>query len=611
MTTSTVPPEDKSHREWMAAFRQFPRVIRLVWGAHPTAIVAVAFLAIVGGILPAVMLYAGKKVIDGVTLWIGGEATAGRPLVTWFLMLLLGVMILNEVLVQVKGFFERMLQLRLTNQIQRKIIDRAALLDFAFYESPKFYDRLQRAQREAGLRPFTTLRSAVASLSVLSTLLSYAIVLATLEWWLVPLVAAIAIPGLAVRTRYGRLGYFMIYRRTHDERVRRYLEEVLTSDRHAKEVRLFGLAEYLVGRWQDLFDGFYRKDMDLARRRMAAELAAALVQTAAGIGFYVFAIYRTITDPAVTVGSLVMYTQAMERSIGSVSGMFNIIADLYSNNLYIRDLFEFLEQRPTVVAPSSVVAVPSPIRKGVTFDRVGFTYPGTDVPVLQDVSFTIHPGERVAVVGENGAGKTTLIKLLARLYDTSEGRILVDGIDIRNVDPVEWQRQIGIVFQDYVRYHLTARENVGFGQIDVMDDIARIEAAATLSGAMDIVSRLARGWENVLGKRFEEGQELSGGEWQQIALARAFLRDAQILVLDEPTASLDANQEYKTFVKFNDLTRGKTTILISHRFSTVRMVERILVVEQGRIVESGSHAELVDLRGRYAHMFRRQAQGYR
>lgn len=611
MTGKHTPPTKERRRDTIAAFRQFLRMIRLVWNAYPRGVVAVVCLSIVGGGLPAVGLYASKRVIDGVTMWMAGDAASGRSLVVWFFGLALVVLTGQEVVRQMRQFVERVLQLRLTHRIQRNIIDRASSLDLSFYESPEFYDKLQRAQLEVGFRPLSTLRSAVGGISTVAALSSYVVVLTTLDWWLAPMVFLFAAPGFLVETKYGRLGYLIVHRRTPEERVRSYFEEILTSNRHAKEVRLFELAEYLVGRWQALFDSFYRKDIDHARRSMIAELAATLSQTVAWIGFNVFVIYRAITDPSVTIGSFVMYTQAMERSSGSASALFNHVADLYNNSLYVRNLFEFLEQRPTIVAPQNSVAVPTPFRRGITFDEVGFAYPGTEVQVIQDVSFTICPGERIAIVGENGAGKTTLIKLLARLYDCTNGRILVDGVDIRNLDPIEWRRHIGVIFQDYIRYHLTARENVGFGQIDSVDDIERISAAATLSDASGIVSRLEQGWETMLGKRFDKGTELSGGEWQRIALARAFLKDAQILVLDEPTSSLDAKREHEVYVRFNDLTRGKTTILISHRFSTVRAVDRILVIERGRIIENGSHAELLNLHGRYADMFDLQARCYR
>jgi ATP-binding cassette subfamily B protein len=582
----------------------------MVWEAYPLGVMVVTGLAIVGGGLPALGLYASKGVIDGLTTWIAGDAAAGRSLVIWFLGLALVVMIGLAVITQLRGFFERMLQLRLTNRIQRKIIDQACALDLSFFESPEFFDKLQRARREAGVRPLATLRSTVGIVSVLTSLSSYIIVLATLDWRLAPMVLLVAVPGFLVETRYGLLGYYIFHRRTPEERMRGYLEEILTSNYHAKEIRLFGLAEYLIKRWRKLFERFYKQDLDHARRRMFAETAVTLTETTAWVGFIVYLIYRTVTDPAVTIGSFVMYKGAVERSIGATSSAYNQVADLYNNSLYLRNLFDFLELRPSITVPQQCAAIPTPMDRGITFEQVSFAYPRTERQVIKNVSFSIHPGERIAIVGENGAGKTTLIKLLSRLYDCTDGRILLDGIDIRSVDPAAWQKQIGVIFQDYARYDLTARENVGFGQIESVNDIERIDGAARLSGASDMVAEFERGWESMLGKRFDGGVELSGGEWQRIALARAFLRNAQILVLDEPTSSLDAKQEHEVFVKFNDLANGKTTILISHRFSTVRAVDRILVVEQGRIVENGSHYELMHKNGRYAELFNLQAQHY-
>jgi len=312
-----------------------------------------------------------------------------------------------------------------------------------------------------------------------------------------------------------------------------------------------------------------------------------------------------------TLGSLFLYTQAMERAVTGTENIFRMMAQTYENNLFVSSVFEYLEQQPRLVAPAEPKAVPVPYRQGIRFESVTFRYPLSHTDAVVDVSFDIAPGERIALVGENGAGKTTLIKLLSRLYEPQHGRILVDGIDLREFDPAEWYRQIGVIFQHFGRYQMTARENIGFGQLEYVNDLERIRTAADKSGATPIIERLPHQWENLLGKWFDDGQELSLGEWQRVALARAFIREAQILVLDEPTASLDAKQEYEIFARFQELTQGKTTILISHRFSTVRMADRILVVEHGRIVETGSHDELMALGGRYAFLFTRQAAGYR
>ncbi len=605
--------------DWRAAFRQTPRVLALVWQAHPLAATLVPILTLASGSLPAIFLYTGKKVIDGASLCLTGQMEAGKAMLAHYLALGLGVMLLNRAIDYVSRYLEELMRLRLAQLIQTRILARATSLDMAFYETPAFYDKLQRAQREAGFRPYAIL-SALLSLARQGVQLSsFLVILVTLSWWVLPYLVAVTLPGLLFQTRYGRMGWRIMRERTPEQRRMNYYQSLLTSDREAKEIRLFGLSSYFTELWQQVFWQFYRQDRRLAAKRHLASFFAVVLQTAAGVAFYVYAIYRVVTDPrhasnparAFTIGSLVMYTQAMERAAGAVSSIFDAIALFYENSLYISNLFEYLQQQPYVVAPASPKPLPSPIRSGIRFENVHFQYPVSEGEVLHGVSFHIAAGEKVAIVGENGAGKTTCIKLLARLYDPQQGRITVDGIDLRELDPDAWQGCIGVIFQDFARYAVTARENIGFGQVEALEDLRRIIRAAEMSGAEDCISRLKLGWENILGKMFDEGQELSLGEWQKVALARAFMRDSQILVLDEPTASLDAKQEYEIFLRFNELTRGRTTILISHRFSSVRMADRILVIERGRLVESGSHEELLSLSGRYADLFNRQASGYR
>jgi ATP-binding cassette subfamily B protein len=605
--------------EWKTAFRQTPRVLGLVWQAHPLAATIIPLLTLLGGSLPALYLYSAKKVIDGASLCLAGDIEAGKAMLAFYLALGLGVVLLNRALDQVGRFLEELMRLRLAQLIQTRILERATALDMTFYETPAFYDKLQRAQREAGFRPYSIMSAMLNGSRQVIQLASFLVILVTLSWWVLPYLLAVALPGLLFQARYGRMGWRIMRERTPEQRKMNYYQSLLTSDREAKEVRLFGLSDYFTQRWQQVFWQFYRQDRRLAAKRNLASFAAVVLQTAAGVGFYVYAIYRVVTDPrrgadpvhAFTIGSLVMYTQAMERSAGAVAGIFDAIAMFYENSLYISNLFEYLQQQPHVLAPASPKPIPAPISQGVRFENVHFQYPSSDEEVLHGVSFHVQAGEKVAIVGENGAGKTTCIKLLARLYDPQQGRITIDGIDLRDLDPDAWQKQIGVIFQDFARYSVTARENIGFGQIEQVEDLQRVMRAAEMSGADDCIRRLKLGWENILGKMFDEGQELSLGEWQKVALARAFMRDAQILVLDEPTASLDAKQEYEIFLHFNELTRGRTTILISHRFSSVRMADRILVIERGRLMESGSHEQLLALNGRYADLFNRQASGYR
>ncbi len=588
-----------------------PRVIQLLWRAHPFAAGLIPILTLIAAPLSAFSLYCSKKIIDGVTLLLQGDRSGGREMLTLFLCLMFGARLLQGTLDILIRFLDRVLRTRLTHYIQTKITNLAVRLDMAFFETPSFYDKLQRAQREAGTRPFMILSSSVSSVRQLVELLGYLALLATLAWWVSPLLLLLTIPGLFVDVRFGRRTWFVRYGRTQQERQMSYYQSLLTSNYAAKELRLFGLAAYFISRWKELFWQFYRQDRRLAIKHNLAELGAFILNTLGFVGFYVFVLYRTVTDPVVTIGSMIMYTRAMGASLGAMRGGLQAISALYENNLYLKQLFEYLSLRPQILAPTVPVPVPAPIRRGIRFESVSFRYPGSSRNVLENITFEVGPGERIALVGENGAGKTTLIKLLTRLYDPQQGRITVDGIDLRELAPEAWRQQIGVIFQDFVHYLVTARENVGFGQLDHVNDMSRIRMAADLSGAKECIERLDHGWETILGKLFDEGQELSVGEWQKVALARAFQRDAQILVLDEPTASLDAKQEYMIYKKFDELTRDKTTILISHRFSTVRMVDRILVMEAGRIVESGSHEELIALNDRYTELFNRQASAYR
>ena len=597
--------------ELLQAVKQTPRVLRLVWSAFPLAATALAVLTIVSAPLPAFFLYCGGKVIDGVSKWMGGDAATGQRMVVLFLGVGLFANVLNRGLGHLRQFLEHLLRRRLEQHIQSRILDHATKLDVAFFETPSFYDKLQRAQRDAGFRPYAILASITNGGAQLATLCGYVVLLATLSWWAVPYVLLFTLPGFFAQAKYGHLGWVIVRNRTSEERRMRYYQHLLSSDAAAKEIRLFGLPVYLSSHWLRVFWQFYRQDRNLAAKRGLTSLATSILRIVGGLGFYVFVILRTITEATVTIGSLFMYTQAMERAIGSLEMIFRSFATIYENNLYITNLFEFLEQKPRVLPPALPVPVSIPLRQSLQFESVSFRYPGATQDVLCDISFEIHTGEKVAIVGENGAGKTTLIKLLARLYDPQRGSITADGIDLRQLDPSEWQQKIGIIFQDFIHYHLTARENVGFGQLSYIEDMDRIREAADRSGATQSVERLEHGWENILGKWFDEGQELSIGEWQKIALARAFLREAEILVLDEPTAALDAKREYEIFTKFSEITKDKTAILISHRFSTVRMADRILVIEKGRLVESGSHDTLLKLDGKYADLFNRQASAYR
>lgn len=594
----------------LSRLRNVLRTLELVWQAHPTAATVVPFLTIVAGILPAVYLSCGKRVIDGVSIWLQGDASSGRRMVALFLGIGFAVQLGQHVVDRLLFFFEQLLRLRLTHHIRGKILDHTKTLDMSFFETPAFYDKLNRAQQEAGTRPYMVLSSFLSSVRQCVTLFSYLMLLVGLSLWIAPFLLLASAPHLVVEVIFGRRRWSILFRRTPDERCMQYYQQILTSRSEAKEIRTLGFADYLMTRWRETFGRFYRQDRQLALKRCLVEIGVFTLRSAATVGFYAYVILRTIQDPLITIGSLLMYTQAMERAVFSTSVILRSVGTFYENALYIGNLFDFLKLSPRIRRPKAPLPVPTAIRRGIRFDSVSFRYPGCTQDVLRGVSFEIRAGERIAIVGENGAGKTTLIKLLARLYDPTSGQITVDGVDLKEFDPYAWYDQIGIVFQDFGRYCVTARENIGFGRVEWLGEIDRISRAAHLCGVDRCISRLPEGWDTMLGKLFEGGQDLSLGEWQKLALSRIFFRNAQVLVLDEPTAFLDPKAEYEIFAKFNEITKGKTSVLISHRFSTVRMADRIIMIEDGHLIENGTHEELMNIDNRYAKLFNRQASAY-
>jgi len=429
--------------------------------------------------------------------------------------------------------------------------------------------------------------------------------------WIIAIVLFIAvIAGTALRLRHTDKLYRWQRKQTSAERQAGYLSWILTDSSHAKEIRLFDLGPLFIGRFRDLRRKLRKGRLALTRRRSITDFAAHMIATTAIYGSYVYVAYEAIWGK-ITLGDLVMYYQAFQRVQGFLKGMLGSLAGLYESNLFLSNLYEFLDLKRTVIEPVHASPFPQPMQRGIVLNHVSFQYPAGARKVLEDISLTIRPGEVVALVGENGSGKTTLIKLLCRLYDPTGGTIAIDGVDLRQFETKALRHEIAIIFQDYAHYHLTARENIWFGNTELAPDHEHVIDAARRSGADDVISGLPHGYDTILGKRFEDGEELSIGEWQKVALARAFMRDAQIIVLDEPTSSMDAKAEYEVFQSFRQLVSGRTAILISHRFSTVRMADRIYVLKQGSVIEGGTHEELVRMRGTYARLFEMQARHYR
>ena len=599
-------------REVWQAFGNTPRAFRLVWDCSRPAALVMAGLTLLAAALPAAQAWVAKLIVDGVVSSIGQGASPAQGLayVAPYLGLEFGLIFTGTVVGRLRSLAEHLLHSQLTNHINTLIIRQALALDLRFFEDARFYDRLQNARREADRRTLRIVNDGFFLVQNAITLLSLMVLLVRFSPWLSLVLFGAAVPTFIAQSRYARLTFRVITWRAPEARRLSYLEELLTAHESVKEVKLFNLGETLLGRYHVLFCKFYAEDRAIAVRRTLASLGWGLLSTLSYYASYAWIIWRAVAG-AITLGDMTMYIAVFRQAQTTFRSLFDGLSRLYENNLFLDNLFGYLALEPAMPVSANGRRAPSPIREGIEFRGVSFRYPGTEAWVLRDVNLHIRPGERIALVGPNGAGKTTLVKLLTRLYDPTEGQILLDGVDLRGYDLTSLRQRIGVIFQDFVQYHLTARENVGFGQVEALEDRARVVAAAEKGGAHPIIERLPEGYEAWLGRRWEKGHELSGGEWQKVALSRAFMRDAEVLVLDEPTASLDAEAEYEVFQRFGELTAGKVAVLISHRFSTVRMADRIVVLEAGCITEMGSHEELLARGGTYAHLFTLQAQGYR
>ena len=599
-------------REFWEALRNTPEAFRLVWSAsRPAALVGVS-LTLVAAVLPAAQAWAGKLIIDAIVNATrqGMEPAGGLRYVAPYLALEFALVLIGSMTGQVRSLFDRILQSQLTNHVNSLIIRKAISLDLQFFENPIFYDTLQNARRQADVSALNIVNATLQMLQQVITLISLVALLLRFSPWLAVIVFVTAIPAFLSQSQYAERAFRAVSRRAPEARLLNYLEALLTGNDTVKEIKLFGLGEPLLKRYQTLFNQFYLEDRAIAERRTIAGLGWGLLSNLAYYGSYAWIVLRTIAG-LITLGDMTMFLAIFRQSQSSIRSLLDSLNRLYESNLFLDNLITYLKLQPLLVAPANGRTAPAPIRDGIEFRNVSFCYPGSDVYVLRDLNLHIQPGERIALVGLNGAGKTTLIKLLTRLYDPTEGQVLLDGVDLRDYDLNSLHQRFGVIFQDFVRYQFTVQENIGFGQVDALDDLARIRDAADRGGASPIIENLPQGYDTMLGRRWEKGQELSGGQWQKIALARAFMRRAEVLVLDEPTSALDAEAEYEVFRRFGELMEGRIAVLISHRFSTVRMADRIVVLSAGKILEVGSHAELIQLDGAYARLFNLQAEGYR
>jgi ATP-binding cassette subfamily B protein len=611
----TEPPKPWRERlkDVRTAFANIPGAFELVWRADKRSTIVMAALTLFSGFLPLSQAWAGGLILNSVTTSFQHKLSplAGLEAALPYLGLEFALLLVSAVLTQVRRLAEHVLNARLGHYINTSVIRKALSLDLQYFEDASFYDKLQNARREADFRALGIINGSFLVVQNVITLLSFAVALIAFNPLVAVLLFAATIPSFIAQNKYSKLQFRLLTWRAPEFRRMQYFEHILTVDNSVKEVKLFGLGEPLLRRYNDMFWKIFEEDEHLARRRSWISLFWGLVASASYYGAYAWVIYEFVAGRIPIGTGLVFYLTLFRSSQGTFQGLFDNVNRLYENGLFMDNLFGFLQLAPQMPVAERPAPMPAEFKRGLEFRHVSFRYPGRDDWALRDVNLQIAPGEKIALVGPNGAGKTTLIKLLTRLYDPTDGEILLDGVDLRAYDPDELRQKIGVIFQDFVRYQLTAKENIGFGQIDQLDDQARLDSSAERGGADEVLAELPEGMDTMLGRWFDKGHELSGGQWQKIALSRAFMRDGEVLVLDEPTAALDAEREYEIFQRFHDLTAGKIAVLISHRFSTVRMADRIAVVENGQISELGSHAELLARGGTYARLFEMQAEGYR
>ncbi len=595
-------------RDRFSALRNVPTVLRFVWESGRTVVVLGLVSRIVASLLPPALFWVSKLIIDNIFRIVTTHQPISNRL-WWLVAAEFAIAVFMGLVGRLIDYLDALLAGKYMNHISVRVMEHAASLDLLAYEDPVFYDRLERARVQATDRLYM-IQAIGRLIQQVITTITLSISIMVFSPWLLLLLIVGVIPAFVGETHFAFLGYAKNFRQTPIRRQLDYLRVLGGSKEAAKELKLFGLRDFLTGRFKALSDQVYNEDITLARRKFTAGSVLSMIGTAGYYTAYVYAVWRTVTG-VFSFGTLTLLANAIREASSQLQQTFSTLSTIADQALFLTDLIAFFEMKPTIRSKANALPAPRPIQRGFEFRNVSFRYPGSSRLVLNGLNFHLRPGERVALIGENGEGKTTIVKLLTRLYDPAEGQVLLDGVDLREYDLEDLYSEIGVIFQDFMRYEMTARENIAVGRIERMNDLELLQESARKSMAADVLRKLPSGLEQMLGRRFDGGVDLSGGEWQKVALARAYLRDAQVLILDEPTSALDARSEYEVFKRFAELTTEKMALFISHRFSTVRMADRIVVLENGRIAEEGDHDTLTSLGGRYAEMFELQAASYR
>ncbi|PWS33073.1 ABC transporter ATP-binding protein [Pedobacter paludis] len=606
---NTIPVENITFKERLSSLRNLPSLFKLVWQSSPSKTIISFSLRILRSAMPVALLYVGKLIIDEVVV-LSTSATGGNMHRLWELVgLQFFLAIMNDALSRMINLTDSLLGDQFSNYTSMKIMEHAATLDLDQFEDSVFYDKLERARQQ------TVGRSVMLSqvMSQIQDLISMAFLLTGLiafNPWLILLLVLAIIPSFLGESYFNSKNYALSRSQTPERRELDYVRYLGASDETAKEVKIFGLSDFIMNRFKTLSDKFYKDNSKLAVRRSLWGTFFSILGTIGYYAAYGFIVYETVTGKS-TVGNLTFLAGSFRQLSSLMETMLSRFTMVSQGAIYLQDFIDFFEIKPKITKPKDALPFPNPIQSGFVFENVGFQYHNSDRWANRNLSFELKPGEKLALVGENGAGKTTLVKLLARLYDPSEGRILLDGKDLKSYDLDDLRHNLGIIFQDYIRYQMTFYQNIAVGNIKEIDNEQLVKTAAELSLADQLAQKLPGAYQQWLGRKFNDGIELSGGEWQKVALARAYMKDAQVLILDEPTSALDARAEYEVFQRFAQLTTGKSAVLISHRFSTARLADRILVLEKGTLLESGTHDQLLKSGGRYAELFNLQARGYK